>query len=161
MNSYSALLRIRHPSIESAELTRQLGIEPLHEWTAGSTRVSADETGRGARRDTYWLAPLGGPKLPAASPAAGSAAAGRAGAEWPPTPAVSLEMFLLGHARQLRPHKEFLARLNREGGSVDLVVTMDTTDRLEVDFPPGLMRALADVGVTLSLEVVTTPTHDS
>jgi len=35
---FTIALRIRHPNIAPAEVTRNLGIEPLHAWRAGDPR---------------------------------------------------------------------------------------------------------------------------
>ena len=40
---FTLSLRIRHPSIEPGEITRNLGIEPQHTWRAGDPRRDAAE----------------------------------------------------------------------------------------------------------------------
>ena len=45
-HDYSIALRIRHPNIDPADVTRQLGIVPQHAWRKGEPReVEADEVG--------------------------------------------------------------------------------------------------------------------
>jgi len=153
MTTYTAFLRIRHPSIDPAEVTSTLGLDPVHAWAAGSAREAApgDRT-RGEHPDTYWLAPLGDAYWH--HPAAG-ATAGAGRAFWPPSRSVPLEAFLLAESRQLIAHRAFFARLKSEGATCELAVTLNTEERWGLDLPPALLRSLAELNVGFSLEVVT------
>lgn len=151
MSSYTAFLRVRHPSIDPEELSRTLGLIPVHAWAAGSARASGEGAG-GSRPDTYWLAPL---KEAAWQKPIGGEAQGLAGGKffWPPLQALPLEVFLLSQLRLLVPHKEFFARLKAEGASCQMTVALAADERWEVELAPGLLRALADLNMGITIEV--------
>ena len=153
MSSYTAFLRVRHPSMDPAELSRTLGLAPVHAWAAGSARASGSgEGGRGQHPDTYWLAPLGDAGW---NPPKGGEAGGVAGGKffWPPLQALPLESFLLSQLRLLVPHKAFFARLKAEGASCEVSVALAADERWEVDLPPSLLRSLADLNIGITIEV--------
>jgi hypothetical protein len=153
MNTYTAYLRVRHPSIDPGEITRELGLEPAHAWAAGAPRGEA-ALARGAHAESYWFAPLGESvwrRLEAG--AAGLPAAGDAwpfGSTLPP-----LETFLLSQMRLLAPHRGFFARLGTEGGTCELAVTLSARERFSVELPAGLLRSLAELGISITLDVST------
>ena len=153
MTTYTAFLRIRHPSIDPDEVTTTLGLDPVHAWAAGSAREAAIGGGsRGQHPDTYWLAPLGDGDWQ--RPHAGSSAdASRT--FWPPSRSLPLEAFLLGQTRQLVAHKAFFARLKAEGATCELAVTLNADERWGLDLPPALLRSLAELNVGFSIEAVT------
>ena len=153
MSSYTAFLRVRHPSMDPAELSSTLGLAPVHAWAAGSARASdTGDGGRGKHPDTYWLAPLGDAGWHKSK--AGEAAGADAGKFfWPPLQALPLEAFLLSQLRLLVPHKAFFARLKAEGASCEVSVALAADERWEVDLPPTLLRALADLNIGITIEV--------
>jgi hypothetical protein len=153
MNSYTAFLRVRHPSLDPAEVTRALGLTPAHAWAAGSRREAAGETAHGTHRESYWLAPLGESVWPSAgsTAAAWPVEAGKSFGRF--AAAIPLEGFLLSQVRLLSPQKAFFARLNAEGGTVELSVTLNARDRWEIELPPALLRSLADLHIAISIEV--------
>jgi len=151
MNTYTAFLRVRHPSIDPGEITRELGLEPAHAWAAGSPRGEATRA-RGAHSESYWFAPLG----EAIWQRAGAADEPKADPAWPfPSPPMSLETFLLSQIRLLVPHRGFFARISTEGGSCELAVTLNARERFSVELPPGLLRSLAELDIAVTLEVST------
>ncbi len=153
MNTYTAFLRVRHPSIDPAEITRELGLQPAHAWAAGSPRTSV-ATARTAHPESYWFAPLGEslwPNIEAVAPAPPTP-----GPAWPfVVPNPPLEMFLLAMLRLLTPHKGFFARISTEGGRCELAVTMSARDRFSIELPPPLLRALAALELSVTLDVTT------
>lgn len=152
MNTYSAYLRVRHPSIDPGEITRELGLQPAHAWAAGSPRGEPGGA-RGAHAGSYWFAPLGESvwrRLEA------GAAAPPEGDEWPfGSTLPPLETFLRSQLRLLAPHRGFFARLGSDGGSCELAVTLSARERFSVELPPGLLRSLADLGIAITLDVST------
>ena len=150
MNTYTAFLRIRHPSIDPGEITRVLGLQPAHAWAAGSPR--GESAARGAHAESYWFAPLGEAIWPREGEAA--VAGPQAGESWSfPSATLPLEAFLLSRIRMLAAHRGFLARLSTEGGSCELAVTLSARERLSVELPPGLLRALAELDIAITLDV--------
>jgi hypothetical protein len=151
MNTYTAFLRVRHPSIDPGEITRVLGLEPAHAWAAGSPR-GEPAAARGAHAESYWFAPLGESIWP--RPGADADRPGRAGQSWPfPPQTLPLEAFLLAQVRLLTPHRGLFARISTEGGSCELVVTLSTRDRLSIELPPGLLRSLAALDIAITLDI--------
>jgi len=148
MHSYTAYLRVRHPSIDPGEITRELGLEPAHAWAAGSPRGES-AAARGAHVQSYWFAPLGESVWQRAT--AGHADSGPLGRAWAPP----LEAFLLSQIRLLAPHRGFFARLSTEGGSCELAVTLSARERFSVELPPGLLRSLAELNIAFTLDVST------
>ena len=149
MTPYTIRLRIRHPSIDPAEVTRILGKQPTHAWKAGTARNPAQkDPNRSTHADSYWLAPIG---LPASPPPAG--ALGRAGSIWHLEPHIPIDGLLAGQARLLMTHKAFFERLKAEGGSCALLVSISTRERWEVDWPPALLRMLGEMNMGLSIDV--------
>jgi hypothetical protein len=52
-------LRIKHPSMDPADISKELGIEPEHSFRAGQPRHSKSGLGAAAvHASSYWLAPL-------------------------------------------------------------------------------------------------------
>jgi hypothetical protein len=154
MNTYTAFLRVRHPSIDPGEITRVLGLKPAHAWAAGSPRGT--EPARGTHAESYWFAPLGESIWPRVSAAAVSPPAPAAGTPWQfPGQTLPLEAFLLSQIRLLAPHKGFFARLSTDGGSCELAVTLSARDRFSVELPPSLLRSLADLNIAITLDVST------
>jgi hypothetical protein len=152
MNTYTAFLRIRHPSIDPGEITRVLGLEPAHAWAAGSPR--AESAARGTHAESYWFAPLGEAIWPREG---GPAVAGPpAGESWPfPSATLPLEAVLLSRIRLLTAHRGFFARLSTEGGSCELVVTLNARERFSVELPAGLLRSLAELDIAITLDIST------
>jgi hypothetical protein len=148
MNNHTAFLRVRHPSIDPAEITTTLGLTPVHAWAAGSAREAAvGERTRGAHPDTYWLAPLGEQGMSRER----EAVAGKFA--WPLLQALPLDTFLAGQVRVLMTHKAFFARLKDTGGSCELMIAISASERWGVELPPALLRALAELSIGLSIEV--------
>jgi hypothetical protein len=156
MNTYTAFLCVRHPSIDPAEVTRTLGLSPVHAWTAGSAREKdGSETVRGSHPDSYWLAPLAEPMWLRSQDSRSAETAATGSSSWLLSRGLPLEVFLLGQMRLLNPHKAFFARLKTEGGTCALSVMLNASERWGIEFPPALLRSLADLNIGVSIEVTT------
>ena len=132
---YSVSLRVRHPSLDPAELTRALRLEPLHCWRAGEPRRS--DTGAalgGEHHDSYWAAPLPGEAVGAA--------------------AFPLELFLGRQLLQLGRHRELLDRLRAEGGQVSLLVEISPDESAVLTLGTAVSRQLADLNIELEFQFV-------
>jgi len=57
----------------------------------------------------------------------------------------------------LNPHKAFFARLKTEGGTCELSVTLNASERWGIELPPALLRSLADLNIGVSIEVAAGP----
>jgi hypothetical protein len=138
---FTVSLRIRHPNIAPAEITRNLGIEPAHTWRAGDARRDAagGEAG-GTYRDSYWMARLmQKPELAADQ--------------------VSVESEVLRTLAQLRRAFGFLVMLKTEGGAADLHVSIFAREEFSLEFLPETLSLLGRLGLTVAVEVKPHP-HD-
>jgi hypothetical protein len=132
---FTIALRIRHPNIEPTEVTRNLGIEPLHAWRAGEPRRDVGGTEiSGSYRESYWMARLmAKPEL----------AADR----------VSVESEVLRTLAQLRRAFGFLVTLKAEGGAADLHVNIFAREEFNLEFLPETLSLLGRLGLTVAIEV--------
>jgi len=151
MRSYAAFLRIRHPSIDPDELSHELGLAPAHAWAAGSARRAAGGGATVARPDTYWIAELNPGAWDPASLARALPFA------WPVRGPVPLELVLFAQLRLLRPKRVFLKRLIDEGGQIDIALTLDTASDDSMELSASALRAFAELGIGLSIELGTEP----
>jgi hypothetical protein len=136
---FTMSLRIRHPHLEPAEITRMVGIEPQHTWRAGdSRRDPAGEALEGSYRETYWLARL------MAEPALASTHVG-------------VESELTRSLAQLRKAFTFLQALKAEGGSVELLVSVFAREDFRIELLSESLELLGRLGVTVALDVKPNP----
>jgi hypothetical protein len=132
---FTMSLRIRHPRVDPAQVTRALGIEPQHTWRAGDPR--RDPAGAaldGCYRESYWMGRL------MAEPQLASDQIGVA----------SVVMQVLG---QLRRSFDFLETLKAEGGEAELLVSIFARENFRLDFLPESLSLLGRIGLTLAMEV--------
>jgi hypothetical protein len=133
--SYAVSLRVRHPTLDLSVLADKLGLEPAHCWAAGEPRRS--QTGSplgGNHRDSYWSAPL-----PAQLTGPSS---------------MPLELFFSQHLLQLGRHREFLNKLQRDGGEVSLLVELAPTANASLTFSSASARKLADLNIEVEFQFV-------
>jgi hypothetical protein len=132
-SAYAVTLRLRHPTIDPAVLTKTLKLDPLHSWKAGEPRLS--QTGAplgGQHRDSYWAA-----RLPIQI-------AGTAG--------VSLETFLSAQLLQLARHRDFLSDFQAHGGEIALVVEFSSLAGTVLTLTSAMSRRLADLNTELEFQ---------
>ena len=131
--SYSVSLRVRHPTLDPAQLTQTLHLEPLHSWRSGEPRRSATGAALGGEhRETYWAAPLLGQAVGAA--------------------AFPLEMFLGQQLVQLNRHREFLSRLQDEGAQLSLLIEMSPVENTVLTLSTSVSRKLADLNLEVEFQ---------
>jgi len=148
-------LRIRHPAMDPAEITRALAIEPIETIAAGAVMES------GVRRlhsESYWIA-----QLPITSMHE-LAEKYRAGTTLQPTLAVNKEELLalvgasewdvriLLRLKELEAdaHRKFIQRITAEGGSVALLVSRG--DQRAPFVIKRSLSKLAELGVELEVD---------
>ncbi len=151
---FSVTFRIRHPSIDPAELSRQLGIEPQHAWRAGEPRrLESGEIGSGAYRETFWVGLLQAP-----SPWSGMLPElrhGRAGPliaavkTGPVLPQITLYFTLL----KMKRAAAFWRAFTDQGGTVECRLQVNKTDGFQLEMSHALMLMLVELKVALSIEV--------
>lgn len=126
MPEFELFLRIKHPVIDPAIITDTLGLKPEDQRAAGST-VSKQGL-QTLHSESYWIAPL-----PTFST---EASLGNLRSLYATSTALALtkqdiiamagtsrfEMLLVTGLKLLSAHKEFLQQLNKEGGSITLLI---------------------------------------
>jgi hypothetical protein len=151
-------LRIRHPSLDPSELSREFRIEPVHCFRAGDPRPSRSGlTPASVHTESYWLGALsvagpaggGGPPLSIPEPFLEMMASRRVWAT--PTNSLGWALFLI--ARQFfTAHAPALRRIRREGGQIALLVTLSSGDVTGFSLSPDVGRVLSDLGVAIEFE---------
>jgi hypothetical protein len=132
---FTMSLRIRHPHVEPAEITRNLGIEPQHSWRAGEARrdASGAELG-GTYRESYWMGRL------MAQPELAS-------------DQVGVESEILRILAQLRKSFGFLETLKAESGVAELHVSIFAREEFQLEFLAESLSLLGRLGLAVALEV--------
>jgi hypothetical protein len=147
---FSVTFRIRHPSVDPAELSRQLGIEAQHAWRAGEPRkVEAGEVGGGCYRETYWVGDLAGPQpwsgmLPEPT---------RLGPLAVITGSVRPQSTLYFTLLRMKRAAAFWRELVEQGGTIECLMRIHKTDGFQVDISQALLLMLVELKVALSIEV--------
>jgi hypothetical protein len=133
--SYSVSLRVRHPTLNLNVLTDRLRLEPAHCWTAGEPRRS--QTGAplgGNHRDSYWSA-----QLPAQMDGPNS---------------MPLELFFSQQVLQLSRHRDFLSKVQSDGGEISLLVEISPVANASLTFSSATARKLADLNIEVEFQFV-------
>jgi hypothetical protein len=132
---FTISLRIRHPTIEPLTITKTLGIEPQHTWTAGDARRShAGDALGGNYRESYWMARL----MPEPELSSGRS---------------SVESVLLQTLAQLRRSHALLEQLGTDGGVAELHVSLFAREDFRLDLSAETLAALGRLGLAVALEI--------
>jgi hypothetical protein len=132
-STYAVTLRLRHPAIDPALLTKTLKLDPVHTWKAGDPRLS--QTGAplgGQHRDSYWAA-----RLPT---------------QIVGTAVLSLETFLSAQLVQLARHRDFLSDFQAHGGEIALVVEVSPLAGTVLTLTNSMSRRLADLNIEVEFQ---------
>ena len=151
-------LRIRHPSLDPSELSREFQIQPVHSFRAGDPRPSRSGlVPASVHTESYWLGALN---------PAGAAEAGAAPLAIPEpflemmasrkalaTATNNLGWVLFLSVRQFfRTHAQALRRIGREGGQIALLVTLSPGEVSGFSLSPDVGRVLSELGVSIEFE---------
>ncbi|MGH8258653.1 MAG: hypothetical protein ACREUG_03075 [Steroidobacteraceae bacterium] len=155
--SFQISLHVRHPSIDPAQLSRDLELTPAESIAAGSPRPVGSAMNSGVHRETFWVAML--PQKAAAGevlvPMSIVAHAARLSRQTAALPASrSFEWNLLAAVNALRSRSAALERLRSEGAQVRFVATVDPAELPSLALPAQVASALAQLGMALELEFV-------
>ena len=134
MNSYQydISLRVRHPSLDPAEITSALGLNPSRSWRAGEARTTL--TGNpleGRYGESYWVAKL-------------------AKGEWADK---TLTIVINELLDLLAEHKGFFQRIRTEGGAAEFFVGWYFDGNGGDVFDCDLLARIAALKIDLSLDV--------
>ncbi|KAB8194410.1 DUF4279 domain-containing protein [Lysobacter maris] len=129
---YQLSLRISHPSIAADMIGQELGLVPLHAYTAGDEKRTPKGTAiRGKpRKMTFWVSKIADTDA-----------------------STSLEDALLTLTRKLATRQAFLAELVASGGRVEYFVGLFVDRCAGVEISSALMVQLVKLGIDLSFDV--------
>lgn len=161
MPAFELAIRIRHPSLDPADITSELHLEPEHSFKAGDPRTSSSGIAAAAvHAESYWLSRIDPARLP--SPTLFDERPG----EKRVRTRMSEEVFR-AHAADslgitltacvmtfLGPHREFLRRVKSDGGEVSLLVEVSAKSVPGFKLTPQVSRGLSDLGITVEFELV-------
>jgi len=152
---YHLSLRIRHPSMDPAAISTELGIQPEHSFLAGQPRQSRTSIAPAAvHAESYWLAAL-------------NPAAWLADLSFAESPTLATAQKHMGAAvsrnlawalslcavRLSKAHAAFLDTIRSGGGAVSLLVTLSPTAVSSFNLAPEVTRIFGELGVTLEFEM--------
>jgi hypothetical protein len=143
-------LRVRHPSIDPASISRELQIEPEHSFRAGDPRESTRSVATTPLHvDSYWLATLDLSTL-----LLGTALAPEFNPHAHAILFSALDSALTVLAGSvLRRHAEFFHRIQAEGGEVRLIVAISARKTRGFTLTPQLSKALSDLRIPVDIEL--------
>lgn len=143
--SFQLSLRIRHPSMDPAEMSRELHMEAEYSFKAGETRGRKRSTSpTSSHAESYWLAPLEatfwqGGTIPSMQPYTVDVG--------------TLDLALVRCAYLLRRHATFLRRVQAEGGDVSLLAQVSAEAVSGFSLTPQCAGALHALGVGIDFEL--------
>jgi hypothetical protein len=125
---FELALRIRHPSIDPAAISRELRLKPEHSFKAGEPRESVSGIAATAvHSESYWLATL--------------------------DPRESVDMALnFSTTHFLRAHGDFLRQVQSDGGEVALIVELPAGGARGFTLTPQVSKVLSDLGISLDFD---------
>jgi hypothetical protein len=148
--AFQISLRIRHPSVDPAAISRELKLPAAHSFKAGEPRNS--ESGIAATHaESYWLAAIDpaswlGPELSShPNPESG----GRYAHEYL---ARNLGAAVGICATHLRRHEPFIRKLQSEGGQVSLRIELSPTEVGSFALTPEILRLLGELTFSMELD---------
>ncbi len=149
-------LRIRHPSIDPAELSREFGVLPEHSYRAGDQRALRSVAAQSAvHTESYWLGSLDPFDWSQDISFPGHARLQGALEHLRPMATDSFGWALsLSAGRFLRVHADLLRRIVTEGGQVTLLVALSASEVGSFTLMPEVSRILGDLGVAVAFEFV-------
>lgn len=123
-------LLVIHPNADPAEITREVGLEPLRSWRSGEPR----QTPKGTRLEGVW---------PDTRWSHGFTLHKNA----------TLETAVASALDKLKAAERYLAKLRGTGGSAELIVSLPGDAHPGASVSSELLKGLADLGVDLGIEV--------
>ena len=144
-------LRIRHPSLDPSELSREFSIEAAHSFRAGDPRASRSGI-TSVHPESYWLGALNTASWPVDVNFPGVnrllSAQERVGV----IATRSLSWALSLSTRFFSAHAETLRRIGAEGGQVSLLVTAPSSEVNGFSLGPAVSGVFSELGVALEFE---------
>lgn len=133
-NDFTVLIEIRHASIDPSVLTHAFGVVPEYSWKAGDPK---DEDGDvGTRRESYWVARLPLPPMPAVPPEL-----------------VGLGTALMWAALMFERRKQLWTALQAEGATARIAVTAGARILDGFELSHDVLTMLSKFGLSVAVEV--------
>jgi hypothetical protein len=145
-------LRIRHPSIDPAAISRELRVDAEYSFRAGEPRESGSGNAVTARHsESYWLGSLGAisSSLSGFSGARANVARERLQSATIESLTLALDALVVGF---LRTHAEFIRRIQSEEGQVSLLVELSTRALSGFALSPQFSRTISELGVAVEFD---------
>jgi hypothetical protein len=154
---FELALRIRHPSMDPATISRELRLEPEHCFKAGEPRTSSSGIAAAAvHGESCWLGTLNPRMWSPEQTAFDMPARTRTTASKERLRAMimdSLGMALtLAASHFLRSHGDFFRRLLSEGGDVGLIVELPAASAQSFTLTPQVAKIFAELGISIDFE---------
>jgi hypothetical protein len=146
-------LRVRHPTMDPAEISRELNIQAEHSFRAGERRPSRSGIPDSVYAESYWIGVLkpvervidisfpGNPQSQLAQQRLTDEIWSLGGA------------LAISAARFFRTHAQALRRMLSEGGQVSLLVTISGSEVNSFTLAPETSRVFGELGVAVEFEL--------
>jgi hypothetical protein len=132
---YRTSLRVWHPSIEPALISKATSLEPSRSWRVGEQRVTPKgKPLEGTYPESYWYADLSGEGPESADQQC-------------------LEDSLWEYLGRLEKAAEFLKNVRETGGRCEIFVGLYGRWNYGFEFSPSLLSSFHRLGLALSLDV--------
>jgi hypothetical protein len=153
--AFELSLRIRHPSMDPAELSRELGMEAHSSFRAGEPRQSrSGHSTASVHGESYWLGTLDSASSPAAHWLSDFAHLEVVQRSHDKAVSQNLGWALSFHATHvLRTNAALLERIRSEGGQVSLLVTLSPAEVDSFSLTPEVSRIFSHLGITIEFEM--------
>ncbi len=144
-------LRIRHPSMDPAELSRELGLEAEHSFRVGEPRRSRSGV-TSLHGESYWLGTLDPASWPADAWFTGFSKLDLAVKGLRKTVKWNLGWALSLSARRFLRAKALFERIRLDGGQACLLVALSPAVE-SFSLAPEVNRIFANLGITLEFDL--------
>jgi hypothetical protein len=153
-NSFELSLRIRHPFMDPAVLSRELGLEPESSFRVGDPRPpQSDHAPVTVHAESYWLAVLDPSSWLVDVSFAARSTSARAHRNMGVAAARSLGLALSLSAMRLRSaHAVLLNQIRSEGGQASLLIALFPAAMSDFSLTPDVSRIFSELGVALEFE---------
>lgn len=147
-------LRIKHPSIDPADISKELGIKPEHSFRAGQPRHSKSGLVQAAvHAESYWLARLNPGSWIGNPPFSELLNLTVIQEHIDAAIARNLTGALGLCAAHFKGHAALLQTICSAGGEIALLVTLSAADVNTFSLQPQVSRMFGELGITLEFEI--------
>jgi hypothetical protein len=154
LQPFQLSLRIRHPSMDPADLTREFKIEAEHFFRAGDPRPHRSGMAASVHAESYWLGAIDHSKWPAdilSFPGHSKLQIVQEHLRASATDSLDWALSLCA-TWFLHSHAELLRRIRSGGGEISLLVALATREVGSFSLSPGASRTFGDLGIAVEFE---------